>query len=375
MKDEGLASRTLRKAEDNEKLPKDDAVHTILCTKRVQGIGMPIIACYKGVDVGQAVEKYLLECRIDDIFTITVDIASSNDTIVSYLRGKFINWGKSVLEERWFHVRYVALIINLVVNDGLKKFGNSIDSISAAVRSKYVTCNTFFRDISSMNVVLNNMIERDNQEEAVMAFTMEEKCDKHWGKIEKMNMLIFVASILDPRIKFEYAEFVLIKMYRLHDGANIGSLAKEALVQLFSKYIKLIFPFEVNSPAFSSKFGVIDKGTMSSDMHAGKRIQDMSKEGFKKRKIETGFNGSKTELDKYFGKDCEDEEDDFNILTWWKVNSPRFPVLSKLAHDVLVVPASMVTSEATFNIGGRVLDPFRSSLTPKIVQTLICTQD
>ena len=80
-------------------------------------------------------------------------------------------------------------------------------------------------------------------------------------------------------------------------------------------------------------------------------------------------------MDKYLGEDCEDEEDDFNILTWWKVNSPRFPVLSKLARDVLAVPVSTVASEAAFSTGGRVLDPFRSSLTPKIVQALICTQD
>ena len=75
----------------------------------------------------------------------------------------------------------------------------------------------------------------------------------------------------------------------------------------------------------------------------------MYKEEFKKRKIEARGKDSKTELDKYLGEDCEDEEDDFNILTWWKVNSPRFPVLSKLARDVLVVPVSTVAFEAAFS--------------------------
>lgn len=65
----------------------------------------------------------------------------------------------------------------------------------------------------------------------------------------------------------------------------------------------------------------------------------------------------------------------FDILAWWKVNSVRFPFLSLMARDVLAIPVSTVASESAFSTGGRVLDPFRSSLSPKIVEALICTQD
>ena len=64
-----------------------------------------------------------------------------------------------------------------------------------------------------------------------------------------------------------------------------------------------------------------------------------------------------------------------DILAWWKVNSSRFPVLSHLARDVLAIPISTVASESAFSTGGRILDPFRSSLTPFMVQALVCTQD
>ncbi|GKB02657.1 zinc finger BED domain-containing protein RICESLEEPER 2-like protein [Tanacetum coccineum] len=83
----------------------------------------------------------------------------------------------------------------------------------------------------------------------------------------------------------------------------------------------------------------------------------------------------KSELDRYLNEDVEDESDKFDILNWWKVNSPRFPVLSLLARDVLVIPISTVASESVLRTGGRVLDAFRSSLTPHVVESLICTQD
>ena len=65
----------------------------------------------------------------------------------------------------------------------------------------------------------------------------------------------------------------------------------------------------------------------------------------------------------------------FEILGWWKANSNRYQVLSKLARDVLAVPVSTIASELVFSIRGRILDPFRSSLSPFMVQNLVCAQD
>nr|XP_009792657.1 PREDICTED: uncharacterized protein LOC104239667 [Nicotiana sylvestris] len=48
---------------------------------------------------------------------------------------------------------------------------------------------------------------------------------------------------------------------------------------------------------------------------------------------------------------------------------------TELARDVLAIPISSVASECVFSTGGHILDSFRSSLTPKWEQALICVQD
>ncbi|GKD24550.1 zinc finger BED domain-containing protein RICESLEEPER 2 [Tanacetum coccineum] len=46
-----------------------------------------------------------------------------------------------------------------------------------------------------------------------------------------------------------------------------------------------------------------------------------------------------------------------------------------MARDILAIQISTVASESAFSTGGRVLDPYRTSLSTKIVEALICTQD
>ena len=96
---------------------------------------------------------------------------------------------------------------------------------------------------------------------------------------------------------------------------------------------------------------------------------------FKKYRIESGCVEQKTKLDKYLSEYLDDDDDDFNILDWWKLNSHRFPIISQLARDVLGMPLSTVAFESTFSSSGHVLDAYKCSLTPKVVQVLICTQD
>ena len=76
--------------------------------------------------------------------------------------------------------------------------------------------------------------------------------------------------------------------------------------------------------------------------------------------------GCSNEIDKYLAENCESRKGDvkFEILGWWKDNSNRYQVLSKLARDVLAIHVSTVASESAFSIGGHILDLFWSSFSP-----------
>ncbi|XP_075524051.1 zinc finger BED domain-containing protein RICESLEEPER 2-like [Primulina tabacum] len=218
-----------------------------------------------------------------------------------------------------------------------------------------------------------------------MAKRMKEKYDKYWGSTEKMNMILYYAVIIDPRHKLEFVEFSFDRMYgSVGKNETMKEQVRLGLYELFDDY-KLRhsnkLPDTSKSLGSSSNSSTLGSQDMSkkrlceADDESEMAIRLSLKQEFKMYK--SGGKGEvvKSELEKYLVEDVEEEKKNFNIMQWWKDNSPRFPILSRMARDILAVPISTVASEAAFSTGGRVLDAFRSSLSPKIVQSLICAQD
>ncbi|CAL8992385.1 unnamed protein product [Prunus brigantina] len=88
----------------------------------------------------------------------------------------------------------------------------------------------------------------------------------------------------------------------------------------------------------------------------------------------------RNEVDKYLLEPPENlRNPNFDLLAWWQENSPRFLVISQIAKDVFGIPISTVASESAFksafSLGGRIVDPFCASLTPRMVEALVCTSD
>ncbi|XP_031105630.1 zinc finger BED domain-containing protein RICESLEEPER 2-like isoform X2 [Ipomoea triloba] len=98
--------------------------------------------------------------------------------------------------------------------------------------------------------------------------------------------------------------------------------------------------------------------------------------GFDKFLNETSQTQSvASDLVKYLEEPVFPRNYDFNILNWWKVHTPRYPILSLMARDILGIPASTIGPELAFSNQVRVLDQSKSSLHPNTREALICGQD
>ncbi|KAM3234190.1 hypothetical protein P3L10_019549 [Capsicum annuum] len=147
---------------------------------------------------------------------------------------------------------------------------------------------------------------------------------------------------------------------------------------MYGEYVKA-FSKDKDSQHSSSSSSSLFENSSSLPSSSGSTIQSIGSLGSFMDELMKHKAGNittvKTELQKYLDEANEGETKNFNVLSLWKIHSPRFPILAEMARDVLSIPISSVASECAFSIGGRILDSFRSSLTPKLVQTLVCLQD
>uniref|UniRef100_A0A3Q7JAS0 HAT C-terminal dimerisation domain-containing protein n=1 Tax=Solanum lycopersicum TaxID=4081 RepID=A0A3Q7JAS0_SOLLC len=250
---------------------------------------------HKGEHLVESISNCLLDWKLDNVFTVTVDNASSNDVAVLELSKKLDMWGTNFMEGKHLHIT--------------EKFEKAFESFD------------LYDD---------------------------------WANVR--NVTKFLEKFYELTLK--------VSGSRITWGINgnvVNTKVEANLRDLFAIYV--------------SKYGKDSKSQPSSsdscDSSACGISQNVSKNSLrtklhmKKQKKDLESLGVKSELDKYLIEDQEPESGNFDILSWWKVNSPRFSVLSQLAQDLLSIPMSSVASECAFSTGDRILDPFRSSLTPK----------
>ena len=101
-------------------------------------------------------------------------------------------------------------------------------------------------------------------------------------------------------------------------------------------------------------------------------------EMFKSRKnATTSSRNSTTDINRYLSVETipfEDNED-FDILEWWKKQQIKYIVLSFIARDVLTVSISTTASEAAFSASGRVDSKKRCNLSLEAIKAIVCLKD
>jgi hypothetical protein len=210
-----------------------------------------------------------------------------------------------------------------------------------------------------------------------VSLSMKEKYEKYWGvqgDIEdnkNINFLMFVAFVLDPRSKIRALTYWLTKCCGTKRAEDIVNIVKFVIKRLMDQYNK----FNVSQSSTIQA----NVGSSSGNLNVGCDVSEDSDYQFRvmffQHIEEEDDLACKSEFDRYSLEECEKIIKDFDILGWWKVNAIRYPILAEIARDVFAIPISTVASESSFSTGGRVLDCFRSSLSPLTVEALICTHN
>nr|KYP66319.1 Putative AC transposase [Cajanus cajan] len=113
--------------------------------------------------------EILLDWGIDrKVFSITLDNASANDTMVNFMKAQFNLQNSLICNGSYFHVRCSAHILNLIVQEGLgvasgalKKIRESIKYVRGSEARKIAFKECEYVDYLSQNVTTNGKSELD----------------------------------------------------------------------------------------------------------------------------------------------------------------------------------------------------------------------
>ncbi|CAN6456065.1 unnamed protein product [Victoria cruziana] len=249
----------------------------------------------------------------------------------------------------------------------LKPFVEMSNVFSA---TKSPTSNLYFPSICGIKFQLNEWCRSGDAFVRSVALKMRENFDAYW---KTCSLILAVAVVLDPRFKMKLVEYYYPQIYGVNAADHIKA-TYDGIIGLYNEYAT-----GCNSTLTAQDYNRRVAGGSDSSVTLSMNISNDPKDmlrGFDEYLSETTQNQrSKTDLDMYLEEAVFPRNVEFDILNWWKVNTPRFPILSKMARDILGIPVSTVALDSTFSTGSKMLDTYRSSLDLQTLQALMCAQD
>ncbi|CAI9301016.1 unnamed protein product [Lactuca saligna] len=354
------------------------------------------------------------------LFSITLDNAASNDVCVELLKNQFRLTNSLVYDGKLFHLRCCAHILNLIVQDGLKQIDVSVEKFRDSV--KYIKGSTLRKDrfiqICSQNLLdykkalVQDVPTRWNSTYKMLscalyyrlAFSHLSLSDSNfqtcpssdeWDRVEKMcgflkvfhdaTLQFFGSLYPTSNLYFPQIFGIHLKLVETKDSPNDykklygeGSSqlkrVEEALFSLFDEYMQA---------SRESSDGNVGGGSGSGDFNSrqtsvgnvGGGSNHSILEEFDEYDNDDMDSTKKSQLQVYLLEPRTKRTSSINILEFWQSQQYRYPELAKLAMDILCVPVSTVASESAFSLGGKVLNEYRSSMKPEIVEAVICSRD
>lgn len=248
----------------------------------------------------------------------------------------------------------------------LKMFYDATVRLSGSL---YATSNVYLQELVTVDKMIKRKCESSDLGERLMANGMKRKHDKYWENVDNINLMLYIAVVLDPRRKMQYVKWAVDDQYDFEKSSELLNKITTTLTSLYEYYASQ------QTQSVSSPSNVVDMTT--NDLDTFEDWHDMAEFEFERDVRGQNIHEKQSDLDKYLMDEREPHTigKSFDALAWWKIRGERYPIVALIARDVLAIPVSTVSSESAFSTGGRVLDPFRSSLSPSMAEALVCTQD
>ncbi|XP_050946530.1 zinc finger BED domain-containing protein RICESLEEPER 2-like [Cucumis melo] len=310
---------------------------------------------------------------------------------IAYLVKKFKGRNGLVLDGEFIHIRCCAHYLNLIVSDALKDLHVSIIRIRNAV--KYVrSCPArlqIFKDFAKEDKMsTKNCLTMDVPRRWNYTFTMLDgaiKCQKTFERLEEHDPSYLPKDDIPTTEDWDNAK-VFLKFLKTFSEVTMKFSAsmsgtsniifhelclKQEIICEYSSYENALLSQMTLSmqTKFNKYWGITTSEKTNLLLYLSVVLDPRFKQSNK-----TCLDDAKTEVTRYLDEariDCMGDEY-LDLLTWWKVNFSRFKIISQVARDIYSISISTMPSESAFSTGGRVLDSFRSSLTPETAEALIC---
>ncbi|CAA7015587.1 unnamed protein product [Microthlaspi erraticum] len=251
----------------------------------------------------------------------------------------------------------------------------------------YATSNVYFHLLAELEGMFNRELDgADNDHLRGKAKRMLKMFDKYW---KDMFLVLATACVLDPRFKMKYIEFYCSKKV----GNGKGFKAETVLDYLRNLYARYAASEICQKPicpvnTIDSDQEVEDDDDEGEDEDYGDEEREARKEKEKKKKPDAyegfvmfqeflKFEGSSrefqdSEIDSYLKEPVLEWNKDFKILEWWKEESQKYPILSRVARDILSIPISRPTSYDAYVSDRREPPEFVLSMEPNVANAMMC---
>ncbi|XP_024006466.1 zinc finger BED domain-containing protein RICESLEEPER 2-like [Eutrema salsugineum] len=292
--------------------------------------------------------------------------------------------------------------------DGTKRIGPPTpadwESVARLVRfliifyksTLVVSASTFVNSYKCYNEIVTierNLIKLSTDTDEALrkkATAMRYKFDKYWEGTKKINRLLIVASILDPRNKMKFADMCFDMLYGKDsmEAKGLHDAVIEVMKRLFEEYNSAMVPpvNATSSQSVASSSQTQNHITQESEEQVEGDLDLEEELGYermdslyKEMASEIGFQDASNELELYLKERTENPKTtmagvEYDVLGWWRLNTQKYPVLSEIARDVLAMQVTSVASESAFSTSNRILNPSRSCLTHYMIEVLMCTE-